>query len=105
MTFKFPSDRGSRLKNLIEVEITREDGAAVISHIRPEKHDDDGDPLAPLDELVKKMQELEAHSPQIQEIPDENRDEALGAISEMQRNLDQFRKQNAILKRLLTKYH
>jgi len=105
MTSKFHSDKSSRLKSLIEIEIIRDNGSAIISHFRQESKDEDADPLAPLDELVKRMQELEAQSPQIQGVSDENRAEALNALSEMQRNLEQFRKQNAILKRLLNKYH
>jgi hypothetical protein len=104
MSSKFMSDKNTRLRDLIEVEISCPDGRAIISHLRPEKHDEE-DLLAPLDELAKKMAELDAASPEINSVSEENRQQALHALSEMQRNLEQFKKQNAILKRLLTKYH
>lgn len=104
MSSKFSSDKTARLRDFIEVEISRSEGRAIISHLRPEKHEEE-DLLAPLDELAKKMAELEAASPEIHAVSEENRKEALNALSEMQRNLEQFKKQNAILKRLLTKYH
>jgi hypothetical protein len=104
MPSKFSSDKTTRLRDCIEIEISRPEGRAVISHLRPEKHENE-DPLAPLDELVKRMEELEATSPEMHSVSEENREQALEALSEMQRNLEQFKKQNAILKRLLTKYH
>jgi hypothetical protein len=104
MSSKFWSDKNSRLRDFIEVEISRPEGHAIVSHLRSEKHEDE-DPLAPLDELARKMEELEATSPEMHSVSEENREEALNALSEMQKNLEQFKKQNAILKRLLTKYH
>ncbi len=104
MSSKFSSDKTARLRDFIEVEISRPEGRAIISHLRPEKHEDE-DLLAPLDELAKKMEELEAASPEMHAVSEENREEALNALSEMQKNLEQFKKQNAILKRLLAKYH
>lgn len=104
MSSKFSSDRTARLRDFIEVEISRPEGRAIISHLRPEKNEDE-DVLAPLDELAKKMEELEAASPEMHSVSEENREQALNALSEMQRNLEQFKKQNAILKRLLAKYH
>ncbi len=104
MSSKLWSDKNTRLRDFIEVEISRPEGHAIVSHLRSAKHEEE-DPLAPLDELLRKMQELESTSPEINSVSDENREEALNALSEMQRNLEQFKKQNAILKRLLTKYH
>jgi hypothetical protein len=104
MSSKFPRDKSTRLRDFIEVEISRPEGYAIISHLSPEKHEE-VDLLAPLDELAKKMEELEATSPEFHAVSEENREEALNALSEMQKNLEQFKKQNAILKRLLTKYH
>lgn len=104
MSSKFTVDRSAKLRDLIEVEISDPQGHAIISHLRSHKQEA-ADVLAPLDELAKKIAELEANSPEMDSVSEENKQEALNALSEMQKNLDQFKKQNAILKRLLTKYH
>jgi hypothetical protein len=104
MSSKFTFDRGAKLRDMIEVEISGPEGRAIISNLRSHKQEE-ADILAPLDELAQKIAELGANSTEMDSVSEENKQQALNALSEMQKTLDQFKKQNAILKRLLTKYH
>jgi TPP-dependent pyruvate/acetoin dehydrogenase alpha subunit len=104
MSSKIEAERNSRLRELIEVEVSRPEGHSTISHLRSERTSEEN-LLAPLDELAKKIEDLGAQSPEMDSVSEESRKEALNALSEMQKNLEQFKKQNLILRRLLAKYH
>jgi|GEM_PF-4526886 len=104
MSSKLTVDRNSRLTELIEVEISRPGGHSTVSYLRSERTAEEN-LLAPLDELAKKIEEIGTQTPEMHSVSEESRKEALNALSEMQKNLEQFKKQNLILRRLLAKHH
>jgi hypothetical protein len=93
-----------RLANLIEVEVY-DASDPTETHIHG-LHGLSDDPLKALEELAEKMEQLEltANRP-LSTSSTRERDEAAKAISEMQKRLEHFQRQSAVLKRLLNKLH
>jgi hypothetical protein len=104
MSTNNPLVRPSRLSSLIEVEVT--DANTPKDKRVHGLHKLSDDPLKALEELVEKMDSLEANAPSRTEI--ENRtdqDEVAKALFEMQQRLEYFQRQSAVLKRLMSKMH
>jgi hypothetical protein len=104
MSTNNPLVRPSRLSSLIEVEVT--DAITPKDKRVHGLHKLSDDPLKALEELVEKMDSLEANAPNRTEI--ENRadqDEVAKALFEMQQRLEYFQRQSAVLKRLMSKIH
>ena len=104
MSSNNPLLRPSRLASLIEVEVTN--GTTSTEKRLHGLHNLSDDPLKALEELVEKMEVLEANAPH--RTVNENRvdqDAVAKAMFEMQRRLEYFQRQSAVLKRLMSKLH
>lgn len=96
-------DKRSRLIDQIEVEVIREPQAPFQEDRAPTTYE--ANPLRALEELVERMEELEEKTGARELSNDELEDESRRSITEMQRHLEQFQRQSAVLKRLLLKLH
>lgn len=104
MSTNNPLLRPSRLSSLIEVEVT-DDVASTHKRVHG-LHKLSDDPLKALEELVEKMESLEANtSNQSKTQTRSDQDAVAKALFEMQRQLDYFQRQSAVLKRLMAKLH
>jgi hypothetical protein len=103
MSFDKLISKKSRLLSAIEVEVSSPDRPQE-THIHGLHGLHDGDPLKALEELADKMDKLEAQAP-TDSTNNVARDEPAKAIFEMQKQLERFQRQSAVLKRLINKLH
>jgi hypothetical protein len=103
MSFDKLISKRSRLLGAIEVEVSSAEKPEEI-HIHGLHGLQDSDPLKALEELADKMEKLELQSP-CESTNSEASDDVVKAISEMQKQLERFQRQSAVLKRLLNKLH
>lgn len=97
------SERPSRLIDQVEVEVIREPRSPSDHNPEPVTHE--ANPLRALEELVERLEHLErAVSPE-PGADDSSREPSCEAMLDMQRHLEQFQRQSAVLKRLLVKLH
>lgn len=104
MSTNNPLLRPTRLSSLIEVEVT-DDSASAEKRVHG-LHKLSDDPLKALEELVEKMEGLEANvSNHCETETRSDQDEVAKALFEMQQRLEYFQRQSAVLKRLMAKLH
>lgn len=97
------SSKQPRLVDQIEIEVIRDPLTQPQGHQTPTSYE--ANPLHALEEIVERLEELERNAEGSETIDRNTSDQQRTALSDMERHLEQFQKQSAILKRVLMKLH